>query len=111
MLTLIVSFSILAFSLLFRLAHRLRLTLPLLYLLTVPTLLRGWYLAHTALAAGIFYAMVALVAVSWLVTLVRIALDAIETRTADNIAVERFAERVRAARANGEMSVSTERLW
>lgn len=111
MLTLIVSIGILAFSLLFRLAHRLRLTLPLLYLLTVPTLLRGWYLAHTALAVGIFYAMIALVALSWLVTLVRIALDAIETRAADSIAVERFAERVRAARANGELSVSTEGLW
>lgn len=111
MLTLIVSIGILAFSLLFRLAHRLRLTLPLLYLLTVPTLLRGWYLAHTALAVGIFYAVVALVALSWLVTLARIALDAIETRAADSIAVERFAERVRAARANGELSVSTEGLW
>lgn len=111
MLTLIVSFGILALSVLFRLAHRLRLTLPLLYLLTVPTLLRGWYLAHTVLATGIFYAMVALVAVSWVVTLARIALDAIETRAADSIAVERFAERVRTARANGEISVSTEGLW
>ena len=111
MLTLIVSIGILAFSLLFRLARRLRLTLPLLYLLTVPTLLRGWYLAHTTLAVGIFYAMVALVALSWVVTLVRIALDVIETRAADSLAVERFAERVRTARANGEISVSTEGLW
>lgn len=111
MLTLIVSIGILAFSLLLRLAHRLRLTLPLLYLLAAPTLLRGWYLTHTALAVGIFYAMVALVALSWVVTLVRIALDVIETRTADSFAVERFAERVRTARANGEVSVSTEGLW
>ena len=111
MLTLIMSFGVLALSLLFRLAHRLRLTLPLLYLLAVPTLLRGWYLSHTVLATGIFYAMVTLVALSWLVTLVRIALDAIETRTADSIAVEHFAERVRTARANGEISVSTEGLW
>ena len=111
MLTLIMSFGVLTLSLMFRLAHRLRLTLPLLYLLTVPTLLRNWYLAHTALAAGVFYAMVALVAVSWVVTLVRIALDVIETRAADSLAVERFAERVRTARANGEISVSTEGLW
>ena len=111
MLTLILGIGVFAASLALRLAHRLRLTLPLLYAAVVPTLLRSWYLVHTALAMGVFYAALALVAVSWLVTLVRIALDAIETRTADSIAVEHFAERVRTARANGEISVSTEGLW
>ena len=75
------------------------------------TLLRSWYLAHTALAIGIFYALLSAVAVSWLISLVHIALDAIEDRAADSAAVERFAERVRAARANGENVVSTEGLW
>ena len=111
MLTLILGIGVFAASLALRLAHRLRLTLPLLYAAAVPTLLRSWYLAHTALAMGVLYASLALVAVSWLVSLARIALDAIETRTADSAAVERFAERVRAARANGESTVSTEGLW
>ena len=111
MLTLILGIGVFAASLALRLAHGLRLTLPLLYAVVVPTLLRSWYLAHTTLAMSVFYAALALVAVSWLVSLVRIALDAIEDLTTDSAAVERFAERVRAARANGEGNVSTEGLW
>ena len=111
MLTLLLSLGVFGVSLALRLARRLRLTLPLLYAAAMTTLLRSWYLAHTALAMGVFYALLAAVAVSWLVSLVRIVLDAIETRTADSAAVERFAERVRAARANGENVVSTEGLW
>ena len=111
MLTLIFGLGMIAFSLALRLAHKLRLTIPLLYLLLVPTLLRRWYLTHPSLAEGIFYALLAVVAVSWLISLVRIVLDAIEERTADSAAVERFAERVRLARASGESVVSTEGLW
>ena len=111
MLTLIMSFGIIALSLLLRLAHKLRLTLPLLYVLIVPTIFRRWYLTHPALAAYLFCALLAAIAVSWLISLWRIVSDAIEDRTANSAAVERFAERVRQARANGESVVSTEGLW
>ena len=111
MLTLFFGLGMIVFSLALRLAHKLRLTIPLLYLLIVPTFLRGWYLTHSILASAVFYALIAAVVISWLISLVRIALAAIEERTADNAAVERFAERVRLARANGESMVSTEGLW
>lgn len=39
---------------LFWAARKLRLTIPLLYALAVPTVFRPWYLAHTPLAEGIF---------------------------------------------------------
>ena len=109
MLTLIMSFGILALSLL-RLAHKLRLTLPLLYAVLVPTIFRSWYLTHPALSAYLFCALLAVVVASWLVSLWRIVSDAIEDRTANSAAIQRFAERVRQARANGESVVSTEGL-
>ena len=111
MLTLIMSFGILALSLLLRLAHKLRLTLPLLYVLIVPTIFRRWYLTHPALSAYLFCALLAAIAVSWLVSLWCIVSDTIDERTANSAAVQRFAERVRQARASGESVVSTEGLW
>ena len=62
MLTLIMSFGILALSLLLRLAHKLRLTLPLLYAVLVPTIFRRWHLTHPALAAYLFCALLAAIA-------------------------------------------------
>ena len=111
MVTLIFGLGMFLISLIFRLAHKLRLTIPLLYLLIVSTLLRRWYLTHFVLAERIFCVLLSIVAVSWLFSLARIVSDAIEDRTADSAAVERFAERVRQARANGESVVSTEGLW
>lgn len=111
MLTLIMSFGILALSLLLRLAHKLRLTLPLLYAVLVPTIFRRWYLTHPALAAYLFCALLAAIALSWLISLWRIVSDAIDERTTNSAAVQRFAERVRQARASGESVVSTEGLW
>ena len=111
MLTLIMSLGILTLSLLLRLAHKLRLTLPLLYAVLVPTIFRRWYLTHPALSAYLFCALLAVVVASWLVSLWRIVSDAIEERTANSAAIQRFAERVRQARANGESVVSTEGLW
>lgn len=37
----------------------------------VITVFRPWYLAHTALADGIFLVLVGLAALSWVVTLIR----------------------------------------
>ena len=111
MLTLIMSFGIIALSLLLRLAHKLRLTLHLLYAVLVPTIFRSWYLTHPALSAYLFCALLAVVVASWLGSLWRIVSDAIDERTTNSAAVQRFTERVRSARANGESVVSTEGLW
>lgn len=52
-----------------RLAQALRLSVPLLYGSQEITVFRPWYLAHTALADGIFLVLVGLAALSWVVTL------------------------------------------
>lgn len=54
-----------------RLTQALRLSVPMLYGVLVITLFRPWYLAHTALADGIFFVLVGLVALSWVVSLIR----------------------------------------
>ena len=55
-----------------RLAQALRLSVPLLYGVLVITVFRPWYLTHTALADGIFFVLVGLVALSWVVSLIRV---------------------------------------
>ena len=55
-----------------RLAQALRLSVPLLYGALVITVFRPWYLTHTALADGIFFVLVGLVAPSWVVSLIRV---------------------------------------
>lgn len=59
------------------LAQTLRLSVPLLYGALVITVFRPWYLAHTALADGIFFVLVGLAALSWVVTLVRVVRETI----------------------------------
>ena len=60
-----------------RLAQALRLSVPLLYGSLEITVFRPWYLAHTALADGIFLVLVGLAALSWVVTLVRVVREMI----------------------------------
>ena len=60
-----------------RLAQVLRLSVPLLYGALVITVFRPWYLAHTALADGIFLVLVGLAVLSWVVTLVRVVREMI----------------------------------
>ena len=71
MFGLVISFGLLLLCLLFRLAARLRLAIPLAWALVVPTLFHQWYYAHYALANGIWWAMLVLAALSWMVSLVR----------------------------------------
>ncbi len=53
------------------LAARLHLTIPLLYAMAMTTVCYDWYLAHTALADGIFLASIAITALFWLVKLIQ----------------------------------------
>ena len=57
--------------LLIRFSGKLRLTIPLWYVLLVPTVFHEWYDAHELLASGIWFGMLALVALSWAVTLAK----------------------------------------
>lgn len=58
-------------SIVFRLAAVFRLTIPLVYALIVPTVFHEWYYANQTLANVIWYALLAVVVLSWVVSLVR----------------------------------------
>ena len=97
--------------LLLRLALKLRLGLPLLYSLLMLTVFHGWYQAHAALADGILFAMVGIVALSWVAALARRLWELLENLQSDWRAARAFAGRVREARMMGESAVSAEGLF
>ena len=57
--------------LLIRIAMKLRLSIPLVYLVLMLTAFRPWYRAHTAFADGIFLALVGCTVLSWIISLIR----------------------------------------
>lgn len=97
--------------LLLSLAIRLRLGIPLVYVLLMLTVFHGWYQTHTALADGILLAMVGVAALSWVVTLTRKAAEVLGDALAEHAAAKRLAQRVRQARTAGTSVVDTEGLW
>ena len=62
-------------SIVFRLAAVFRLTIPLVYALIVPTVFHEWYYANQTLANVIWYALLAVVVLSWGGSLGREGLD------------------------------------
>lgn len=71
MLFVLISLVLTLFSIVLSVTGALRLTIPLLYVLLVPTLFHEWYYAHQTIAEGIWYAMLMMVALSWVVTIVK----------------------------------------
>ena len=59
--------------LLIRIAMKLRLSIPLVYLVLMLTAFQPWYRTHTALADGIFLVMLGCVTLSWIISLIRFA--------------------------------------
>ena len=64
-----ISVVLLFLSLIFRLAGKLRLTLPLLYFLLTATVLNPWAAAHERLAFALLYVLLAFSVISWLLSL------------------------------------------
>lgn len=58
-------------ALLLRAISLLRLTIPLGYAVVVSLCFGEWYHAHEALGDGIFFALLGLVALSWIVSIMR----------------------------------------
>ena len=71
MLTACLSMMLHLLLLLIRIAMKLRLSIPLVYLVLMLTVFQPWYRAHTALADGIFLVMLGCVTLSWIISLVR----------------------------------------
>ena len=71
MIALCLLISIWLFALMLRLVSLLRLTIPLGYAVVVSLCFGGWYHAHEVLGDGIFFALLGLVALSWIVSIMR----------------------------------------
>ena len=71
MLTACFSVMVQLLLLLIRIAMKLRLSIPLVYLVLMFTVFQPWYRAHMALADGIFLALVGCVMLSWIISFVR----------------------------------------
>lgn len=95
---------------LFRLALRLRLGIPMLYIVLMLTAFLDWYRVNTTLADGIFFALVGLTALSWVVTAGRKIYNLIDQWREDRATAELLAYRVRQARAAGEYAIRTDGL-
>ncbi len=102
---------ILFLPLMLRLMLRLRLGVPMLYVVLMLTVFHGWYQANAALADGIFFIMVGLAALSWVVTAGRKLYDVLDGFREDRAMAKLMADRVRQARASGQTVVNTEGLW
>ena len=96
---------------LFRLAIKLRLGVPMLYIALALTVLHDWTRANPELADGILFALVGLVILSWVVTGARKICGFIGQCWEDRAEAELFAQRVRQARASGAYAIDTESLW
>ena len=96
-LSLGISAVLLILSLLFRLAGKFRLTLPLLYFLLTATVLNPWAAAHETLAFAILFCLLALSVISWLFSL----RNAIRDRKYYKALEEDMSWQVRRARNNG----------
>lgn len=66
-------------ALLSRFAALTRMTIPLLYTVSMLTVFHGWYRTHTVLADRILFALVGLVVLSWLLSLIRFVCDLVNS--------------------------------
>ena len=71
MIALCLLVSIWSFAMLLRLVSLLRLTIPLGYAVVVSQRFGAWYHAHEALGDGIFFALLGMVALSWMISIVQ----------------------------------------
>lgn len=75
-----VSLVLFLLSLIFRLAGKLRLGVPLLYTILACTVFHSWTAAHPLLSNGILVALLAVTALSWILSLIHVIQDRLEER-------------------------------
>lgn len=92
-----ISVVLLFLSLIFRLAGKLRLTLPLLYFLLTATVLNPWAAAHERLAFAILYVLLSFSIISCLLSLK----NAIRDRKYCKALEEDMSWQIKRARKNG----------
>ena len=67
--SIVVFFMMVLVNLLFKIASFFRLSVPLLYALAVPILFPDWVQEQETLATLIFFGLIALVVLSWVITI------------------------------------------
>ena len=99
MIKLIVSLGVFVLSVVFKIAAKLRLTIPALYILAagISTLFTDWVGQHEQLILFGLYAQLGVVALSWVVT----AVKAIRDRNQGNYEEDDIAWQIRQAREIG----------
>lgn len=99
MIKLIVRLGVFLLSAVFKIAAKLRLTIPVLYILAagVSTMFTDWVGQHEQLILFGLYAQLAVVALSWVVT----AVKAIRERSQESFEEEDIAWQIRRARGLG----------
>lgn len=99
MIKLIVSLGVFILSVVFKIAAKLRLTIPVLYILAagISTVFTDWVSQHEKLILFGLYAQLILVALSWVIT----AVKAIQTRNQDSSEEDDIAWQLRRARELG----------
>lgn len=105
---------VIVLSIIFRVAAAFRLTIPLLYGLLAPTLFSKWFYANYELANYIGYALLALVGLSWVISLVRKIRAFIADRREERFSEELLRQRIRTATQrdeNGYLIVDTDNLF
>jgi hypothetical protein len=110
MMFMILGLGMFLLPILFRLALKLRLGVPMLYALLMLTAFHSWYQANSALADGIFFALVGLVALSWVATLLHCLAGLVADWREECAVAELLAYRVQRAGANGEYVIHTDDL-
>lgn len=97
-------------SIILRIAAATGLALPLIYGLVAPTLFSEWFHANQQLGDGIGWALLVIVALAWIVSLIRkitrIVYQYREAKTARQV----FIYRLQQAKAQGIGTISTDGL-
>lgn len=96
---------------LFRLALKLRLGIPMLYIVLALTVFHDWTRSNPELADGILFALVGLAVLSWVVTGARKLCEIIGQWREDRAAAELFARQIRQARADGGFVIRVRSPW
>lgn len=99
MMKLIVTLSVFLLSAVFKIAGKLRLTIPALYVLAmgISTMFTDWVGQHEQLVLYVLYAQLGFVALSWVIT----AVKAIRTRNQADFEEDDIAWQLRRARELG----------
>ena len=79
-----VNLALFVLSLVFKVAGKLRLGLPLLYTVFVCTVFHSWSAANPFLSNGILIGLLALTVLSWVISLIHVVRDRLGERKLEN---------------------------